>query len=603
MIKTESSRDTPSLYEQGRCTSDSTGWSIPSSQTGSGVLPFGPNDTHMGRSPGGATLTFLSHNMQAPARPRLLQRRNTTNGSPMSTLRSPTSHSKRLNWAEMICYTIAESPTGRLVIQDLFESMCHKFPDISEWAFDKDWEARVKNRIKSTLSIKSNLFIKVPRPSTASGKGSWWKLSDEAQLAYLQGRVAEVVRGNHGHHHHISSPSPKNATVSAAGSHYRFANHSHNEHRLSHELSDQQNLESPSFKTQASPLYDPSSSPWIPEFNLDHTSPASVHSMPVYNPTSLDMTGSPPLGRPMQSFSALHNLGSHSNAVDTPQVSGTSCSLPTGYLQGSQNPFAQTCSDLFSATSNSQSSGILQNELSDMLSPDSAVFSNASLASMSNPICGEGSSIRENNGFNGNGDQSSVPMFTTSPSSYVNGSPFPFDPVMLSLNNLGSMTTGMGSFDMMGSDNALNENKLQTLFENQALSSSNVGSTTSMPNFTNPALLSANSLQKDLWDTPFVNASLSNAFTPSFGNPMKVVGSDSPGETATTPSETGQGQQYTTNTNPTARNDQNGELFTYTPGSINGHNMQDFKREMDNGLSSDPNMTSIGFKSSELAAV
>ena len=84
---------------------------------------------------------------------------------------------------------------------------------------------------------------------------------------------------------------------------------------------------------------------------------------------------------------------------------------------------------------------------------------------------------------------------------------------------------------------------------------------------------------------------------------MKVVGSDSPGETATTPSETGQGQQYTTNTNPTARNDQNGELFTYTPGSINGHNMQDFKREMDNGLSSDPNMTSIGFKSSELAAV
>lgn len=40
----------------------------------------------------------------------------------------------------MICQTVAESPDGRLVIQDLFENMCSKFPEIREWAYGKDWE-------------------------------------------------------------------------------------------------------------------------------------------------------------------------------------------------------------------------------------------------------------------------------------------------------------------------------------------------------------------------------------------------------------------------------------------------------------------------------
>ena len=47
---------------------------------------------------------------------------------------------KRLNWSDMICQTVAESPDGRLVIQDLFENMCSKFPEIREWAYGKDWE-------------------------------------------------------------------------------------------------------------------------------------------------------------------------------------------------------------------------------------------------------------------------------------------------------------------------------------------------------------------------------------------------------------------------------------------------------------------------------
>lgn len=101
---------------------------------------------------------------------------------------------KRLNWGEMICATIAHSDHGRLVIQDLFEQMCARFPEVQEWAFGKDWEARVKNRIKSTLSIKGHLFIKVPRPSTAAGKGSWWTLSREAQDAYRENRLAPLLK-------------------------------------------------------------------------------------------------------------------------------------------------------------------------------------------------------------------------------------------------------------------------------------------------------------------------------------------------------------------------------------------------------------------------
>lgn len=147
---------------------------------------------------------------------------------------------KRLNWGEMICATIAHSEHGRLVIQDLFEQMCARFPEVQEWAFGKDWEvslgtttttkgqtrrryttpgadrreiahlrtltnilgspnlsfvqARVKNRIKSTLSIKGHLFVKVPRPSSAAGKGSWWTLSQEAQDAYHEGRLGPLLK-------------------------------------------------------------------------------------------------------------------------------------------------------------------------------------------------------------------------------------------------------------------------------------------------------------------------------------------------------------------------------------------------------------------------
>ncbi|KAE8269598.1 hypothetical protein A4X09_0g2733 [Tilletia walkeri] len=111
-----------------------------------------------------------------------------------SKVTTPSISGKRLNWGEMICQTIAHAPDGRLVIQELFERMVATFPEIREWASNKDWEARVKNRIKSTLSIKGNLFVKVPRTSTAAGKGSWWTLTPEEAEKWTPGRLANVVK-------------------------------------------------------------------------------------------------------------------------------------------------------------------------------------------------------------------------------------------------------------------------------------------------------------------------------------------------------------------------------------------------------------------------
>lgn len=120
-----------------------------------------------------------------------------SHGSVTDTLSSTrfTNSQKRLNWAEMICYTIFESPDEKLVVQELFERMCHKYPEVAQWATGLKWEARVKNRIKSTLSIKGNLFIKLPKPDRPSGKGSWWALSPEAKIAIREGRITDAIKG------------------------------------------------------------------------------------------------------------------------------------------------------------------------------------------------------------------------------------------------------------------------------------------------------------------------------------------------------------------------------------------------------------------------
>ncbi|WFD30250.1 hypothetical protein MSPP1_001267 [Malassezia sp. CBS 17886] len=228
--------------------------------------------------------------------------------SNVTPTRSTTQSSvKRLNWAEMICYTISESPLGRLVIQELFEGMCHKFPDVREWAVGKDWEARVKNRIKSTLSIKGNLFVKVPRPSSATGKGSWWTLSAEAQEAYRQGRVAEAVRGSSmSTSGNAPSPAPGKASVAAAGRHY--AQH----HSLASQSHGGAAPRSPGvrsaplspFQTHQAPKYDQAAPQTTFKFASNQSSPALSHavapitSLPYgsqHHLTSLDGMGSPPL--------------------------------------------------------------------------------------------------------------------------------------------------------------------------------------------------------------------------------------------------------------------------------------------------------------------
>ena len=163
-----------------------------------------PSETHLAPSYSDAAVKRpISVSPLGAISPALqLQRRNTAGGVTESiSMPHRSSTPKRLNWSEMIFHTIHDSTSGRLVIQELFEEMCHKYPEVKEWASGADWEARVKNRIKSTLSIKNHLFVKMARPSRAGGKGSWWTLSAEALEAFREGRLSDAIRvGTLSHH-------------------------------------------------------------------------------------------------------------------------------------------------------------------------------------------------------------------------------------------------------------------------------------------------------------------------------------------------------------------------------------------------------------------
>ena len=80
---------------------------------------------------------------------------------------------RRFNWAEMICYTIDESPEGKLFVQDLFERMVKKYPELRDRAPEFNWEARVKNRIKSPCPRKitclSNFLDTIDRVERVAG--------------------------------------------------------------------------------------------------------------------------------------------------------------------------------------------------------------------------------------------------------------------------------------------------------------------------------------------------------------------------------------------------------------------------------------------------
>lgn len=75
----------------------------------------------------------------------------------------------------------------------------------------------MKNRIKSTLSIKSHVFTKIARPASVQGKGSWWALTPEVLAEWRMGKKATVVRTLPGQPHSRSA-SRSSVTAHAAGS-------------------------------------------------------------------------------------------------------------------------------------------------------------------------------------------------------------------------------------------------------------------------------------------------------------------------------------------------------------------------------------------------
>ena len=257
---------------------------------------------------------------------------------------------KRLNWTEMICYTIAESPSGRLVIQELFEGICLKFPEAREWASGKDWEARVKNRIKSTLSIKSNLFIKVPRPSSASGKGSWWTLSPEAFDACRQGRVSEVVRSNgvSSSNSNTSGAMPiigaRQPTAAAAiGRHYAPPHRSIHVHTTSPTHGSPILKRTPTHTGQNTPISKLDMSGPMSPFDLSTDSPStelgisqpnvymSHQRIPSYGVSSPVYRATPPAGSPSCNFSTSTTPGNSQSllpGMGASMTAGRSISAP-----------------------------------------------------------------------------------------------------------------------------------------------------------------------------------------------------------------------------------------------------------------------------------
>lgn len=156
------------------------------------TIPSHPGPATMKKSRSDSPVYHPNHQESAPS--KTSHNVNTAATMALSTPRQANGQ-RRFNWAEMICYTIDESPDEKLFVQDLFERMVNKYPELRERAPEFNWEARVKNRIKSTLSTKSNLFIKLPRHDRPSGKGSWWALSPDAKEALRQGCISDAIKG------------------------------------------------------------------------------------------------------------------------------------------------------------------------------------------------------------------------------------------------------------------------------------------------------------------------------------------------------------------------------------------------------------------------
>lgn len=190
----------------------------------------------------------------------------------------------------------------------------------------------MKNRIKSTLSIKSNLFVKVPRPSNASGKGSWWTLSAEAQGAYRQGRVGEAVRGLHANGGTGGIPGHGRPFSPHRTGHGSFCNMSRDRPT---------SIGSPSFSANG---YTSSSF----DFGKDSTSPSLAEAMPPFSPfsahtmTPIDLNTSPVMSNATPSYSLPTNIGMGERSMSQPTIgspgtpSSTYCQSPA--LSAARSP-------------------------------------------------------------------------------------------------------------------------------------------------------------------------------------------------------------------------------------------------------------------------
>jgi len=74
---------------------------------------------------------------------------------------------KRLNWAEMIVFTIADQPEGRMVVHDLFEGMVAKYPAINEWADGAGWEVS----FEAELGVGRLADLRVAEGRSEKGQG------------------------------------------------------------------------------------------------------------------------------------------------------------------------------------------------------------------------------------------------------------------------------------------------------------------------------------------------------------------------------------------------------------------------------------------------
>ncbi|EIN10284.1 hypothetical protein PUNSTDRAFT_30451, partial [Punctularia strigosozonata HHB-11173 SS5] len=74
-------------------------------------------------------------------------------------------------YSTLIRYAIKGSPTGKLLLEDIYYAIESRFP------YFRTAPAGWKNSVRHNLSLNP-CFVKVPRPLTDRGKGSYWTVDD-----------------------------------------------------------------------------------------------------------------------------------------------------------------------------------------------------------------------------------------------------------------------------------------------------------------------------------------------------------------------------------------------------------------------------------------